>query len=269
LFGLDRVVPYDPDRDSNMTSLAMVSFRFRGNSGSRRVPSARAVAFTWALSLGALEASGQGAAAPWLRLDPLPGEMRLTARESFDGVPPRFVLMTDGSVYVGGRREVLKGALSRPEMQDISTRLDQVLKSLGKSGPPPTLAVGEGPAIFRLSVLLGTPFQTVIMGDLKTAMVAPSLEPLPDFVRRLANFRHPSLRPFDPPQFAMVVREKVVSGGCRSSKGLPALVPALSTETVVSETVTRGFPTGPDVAQVCDGLRRYTVVFRPLIPGER
>ena len=40
----------------------------------------------------------------WLRLDPLPGEMRLTARESFDGVPPRFVVLTDGSVFVGGRR---------------------------------------------------------------------------------------------------------------------------------------------------------------------
>jgi hypothetical protein len=231
--------------------------------------SARVCGIAFLLSCVALEAPAQGPSAPWLRLDPLPGEMRLTARESIDGVPPRFVLMTDGSVYVGGRREVLKGALSRSEMQDISTRLDQVLKSLDKAGPPQTLSVGEGPAIFRLSVLLGTPFQTVIMGDLKTGTGAPSLAPLPDFIRRLANFRHPSLRPFDPPQFAMVVREKVVSGGCRSSKGLPALVPALSTETVVSETVTRGFPTGPDLAQVCDGLRRYAVVFRPLIPGER
>jgi hypothetical protein len=242
-----------------MSSLADASHRACGN-----------LVLALLLLFGALEdASGQGVSAPWLRLDPLPGEMRLNARESFDGVPPRFILMTDGSVYVGGRREVLKGSLSRAEMQDISTRLDQALKSFGKAGPPQTLNVGEGPAIFRLSVLLGTPFQTVVVGELKLASGAASLAPLPDFVRRLANFRHPSLRPFDPPQFAMVVREKTLPGGCRSAKGLPALGPALSTETVVSETVTRGFPTGPDLAQVCDGLRRYTVIFRPLIPGER
>ena len=110
--------------------------------------------------------------AVWLRLDALPAEMRLTPRESFDGVPPRFVLMTDGSAYVGGRRDLLRGSLDRNEMQDISTRLDRALKSLGKPGPPSTLVVGEGPAIFRFSVLLGAPFQTVVMGNLDPATAA-------------------------------------------------------------------------------------------------
>ena len=220
-----------------------------------------------------LSATGALAQAPppavWLRLDALPAEMRLTARESFDGVPPRFVLMTDGTVYVGGRRDLLRGSLDRSEMQDISTRLDLTLKSLGKSGPPSTLVMGDGPAIFRFSVLLGTPFQTVVMGSLDAGVGAVTPALLPDFIRRLAAFRHPSLRPFDPPEFAMIVREKTLSGGCRTAKGLPSLSQSLQGERVVQEALTRSFPTGPDMAQVCEGARRYTLVFRPLIPGDR
>ena len=92
---------------------------------------------------GSFSRAQEAPAAPWLRLDPLPGEMGLTPRESFDGVPSRFVLLTDGSVFVGGRREVLKGWLDKGEMQAISTRLDVAMKSLGKVGPPQTLVVGH------------------------------------------------------------------------------------------------------------------------------
>jgi len=209
--------------------------------------------------------------AQWLRLDPLPAEMAMNSRESFEGVPPRFVLLTDGSVFVGGRREVLRGFLDRTEMQAISTRLDLVRKSLGSTGAPPTLSMGEseGPATFRFSVLLGAPMQTVVMGKVPSA-VTPALLPLPDFVRRLAGFRHASLKPFDPAEYTMIVREKTLPGGCRTSKGLPSLAQAMSSsETRVSETLARGFPTGPDISQVCEGSRRFTVVFRPFIPGER
>ncbi len=208
-------------------------------------------------------------AAQWLRLDPLPGEMGLNPRESFDGVPPRFVLLTDGSVYVGGRRDVLKGRLDKAEMQTISTRLDLALKSLGKAGPPQTLVVGEGPAIFRFSVLLGSPLQLVVMGNLETPG-APALAALPDFIRSLSGFRHPSLRSWDPDRFTMIVKEKALAGGCRvAPPGLPPLAQTMANEVVVPEGVTRGFPTGASVSQFCDGPRRFTVVFRPLIPGER
>jgi hypothetical protein len=206
--------------------------------------------------------------AQWLRLDALPAEMRMTARESFDGVPPRFVLLTDGSVFVGGRREVLRGSLDKGEMQAISTQLDLAMKSLGKAAPPPTLVVGEGPAIFRFSVLLGAPLQMVVMGSLP-ASGPPALPPLPDFIRRLAGFRHPSLRPFDPAEFTMIVREKTLAGGCRTAPGLPLLSQSLSNEVVVPELLIRSFPTGADMTQVCEGAKRYTVVFRPLIPGGR
>jgi len=211
--------------------------------------------------------------AQWLRLDPLPAEMKLTARESFDGVPPRFVLLTDGSVFVGGRREVLRGFLDKTEMQAISTRLDVAMKSLGKVSPR-TLVLGQGPgegdgsAIFRFSVLLGAPLQVVVMGKVPPAG-GPALLPLPDFIRRLAGFRHPSLKPWDPAEFTMTVREATLPGGCRLAKGLPALAQATGGETRVPEALTRSFPTGPDMAQVCEGPRRYTVVFRPLIPGGR
>lgn len=217
---------------------------------------------------GSLARAQEPPPAQWLRLDPLPAEMGLTRRESFDGVPPRFVLLTDGSVFVGGRRDVLKGWLDKSEMQSISTRLDLALKSLGKAGPPQTLVVGEGPAIFRFSVLLGSPLQLVVMGSLE-AQGGPPLAPLPDFIRRLAGFRHPSLKPWDPDRFTLIVKEKTLQGGCRSAPGLSPLASKVGGEQVVAETLARGFPTGSDMAQVCEGLKRYTVVFRPLIPGER
>jgi len=227
-------------------------------------------------TLGLLAGLGQASAtrpqepppAQWLRLDPLPAEMKLTPRESFDGVPPRFVLLTDGSVFVGGRRDVLRGFLDKVEMQALSTRLDQALKAHGKAGSPKTLVIGEGPALFRFSVLLGAPLQIVVMGALPP-LGGPPLAPLPEFVRRLAGFRHASLKPYDPAQFTMTVREKALPGGCRTAKGLPSLAQAVARETVVSESVTRSFPTGPDMSQVCEGLRRYTVVFQALIPGGR
>ena len=124
--------------------------------------------------VGSASFAQEPAPAQWLRLDPLPGDLGLTPRESFDGVPSRFVLLTDGSIFTGGRREVLRGWLDKSEMQSISTRLDLAMKSLGKTGPPQTLVVGEGPAIFRFSVLLGTPFQLVVMGNLE----APDAPPL-------------------------------------------------------------------------------------------
>ncbi len=206
--------------------------------------------------------------AQWLRLDPLPGEMPLTARESFDGVPPRFVVLTDGSVFVGGRREVLRGFLDRAELQSIATSLDLVTKSFGKEGPPSTVSWGEGPALFRFSVLLGSPFQVVVLGT-PPEPTAPALLPLPEFIRRLAGFRHPSLKPFDPSSFTMIVKEKSLLGGCRAAPGLPSLARSLESEWVVPETLTRGFPTGAEMSQVCEGSKRYTVVFRPVIPGAR
>ncbi len=217
---------------------------------------------------GSFSRAQEAPAAQWLRLDPLPGEMGLTPRESFDGVPSRFVLLTDGSVFVGGRREVLKGWLDKGEMQAISTRLDVAMKSLGKAGPPQTLVVGEGPAIFRFSVLLGSPIQVVVMGNLESAG-GPVLAPLPEFIRGLANFRHPSLKPWDPDRFTLIVKERALTGGCRSAPALTPLAARVANDSTVGEALTRGFPTGTEMSQVCDGLKRYTVVFRPLIPGER
>ena len=66
----------------------------------------------------------------------------------------------------------------------------------------------------------------------------------------------------------MVVREKTLNGGCRTAPELPSLAQSLAGEVVVSERLTHGFPTGPDMAQVCEGSRRFTVVFRPLIPED-
>ena len=206
--------------------------------------------------------------AQWLRLDPLPAEMKLTPRESFDGVPPRFVLLTDGSVFVGGRRDVLRGFLDKAEMQAISTRLDLAMKAHNKAGAAKTLVLGEGPALFRFSVLLGSPLQIVVMGKIPPPG-GPAIAPMADLVRGLAGFRHASFKPYDAAQFTMFVREKSLPGGCRTARALPPLAQAVAAEIVVPEALTHGFPTGPDMAQVCEGPKRYTVVFQALIPGGR
>src|SRR5262245_32858675 len=141
------------------------------------------------------------AAGVWLRLEALPAEMKLTPRESFDGVPTRFTLLTDGYVFLGGRRAVVSGALLRAEMQEISTALDLALKALGKAAPPQTLALGEGPAVFRFAALAGTPLQIVVTGDLNAPTPKAPTSQLVEFIRRLANFRHPSLKAWDPEHF--------------------------------------------------------------------
>jgi hypothetical protein len=210
------------------------------------VPKRRAVLF-FSLGLATFPPSQAAAQEPppgqWLRLDPFPAEIKLTARESLDGVPPRFVLLTDGSVFVGGRRDVLRGFLDKTEMQAMSRRLETAMKSFKKTGSPKTLIVGtassqaETPALFRFSVLLGVPIQLVVMGKIPP-LGGPPLSPLPDFIRGLAGFRHPSLKPYDPAQFTMIVRERTLPGGCRDAKGLPPLAQAASQETVVSESRT-------------------------------
>lgn len=220
----------------------------------------------------------EAAGAVWLRIDPLAPEMALSPRESFEGVPARFLLMTDGHVYVGGRNDLLRGFLDRGEMQEISTRLDAALKALGKSKIPETLKAGEGEATLRFSSLLGTQFHIFVMGPLDLATPAPPVPAkgpgianalLMNLVRRLAGFRHPSLRPFDPPQFLMFAREQTLRGGCRDRGGLPAPATVPESGVVVDALAARGFPTGAALSQVCEGGRRFAVALRPIAPGER
>jgi hypothetical protein len=241
---------------------------------TRTLRAALAVALGLCANHNSPEALAQSVpSSPWIRVEALPAEMKLTSRETFDGVPTRFVVLTDGSVFLGGRREIIRGFLDKSEMQALSTRLDLALKALGKTPLPPTIMLGDGPATLRFSVLLGVPLHTVIMGDLEASTSTAPRGPRPatsqivEFIRYLANFRHPSLKPWDPEQFAMIVKEQTLLGGCRSSKGLPVLNTA--SETVVPAAVTHGFPTGADLTQVCDGQKRYALAFRPLIPGER
>ena len=50
-----------------------------------------------------------------------PGEVPAAA-------PPRFVLMEDGTVYVGGTRDVMTGRLAAPEIKDLEHRISDVRK---------------------------------------------------------------------------------------------------------------------------------------------
>jgi hypothetical protein len=186
----------------------------------------------------------------------LPGEVP-------EAAPPRFVLMEDATVYVGGTRDLRVGRLGGPEFKDLERRIAEVRK-LPLTG---AMTLGPGSERRRLFLKKGRPLDMVLSGD--PADATPSLRPLAALVEDLARFHHPSLRPFEPASFAMSAKEGTLAGGCR-----PWMLPERLDESVFAPRVVpaRGhgdWPTGAVPASVCVGDKRYVVTFRPLLPGER
>jgi hypothetical protein len=186
----------------------------------------------------------------------LPGEVPQSA-------PPRFVLMEDGTVYVGGTRDVMEGRLAPPEIKDLERRIAEVRKL------PLTGAMTIGPGSERRHLVLrkGRPLDMVLSGN--PADPPASLRPLAALVESLGRFQHPTLRPYQPVSFAMSAKEGALAGGCR-----PWMLPEPLAESVFAPRVVpaRGhgdWPTGAVPAHVCVGDKHYVVTFRPLLPGER
>jgi hypothetical protein len=186
----------------------------------------------------------------------LPGEVPQSA-------PPRFVLMEDGTVYVGGTRDVMVGRLAAPEIKDLERRLAEVRKL------PLTGAMTIGPGSERRHLVLrkGRPLDMVLSGN--PADPPASLRPLAALVEDLARFQHPTLRPYEPVSFAMSAKEGALPGGCR-----PWMLPEPLAESVFAPRVVPAkghgdWPTGAVPASVCVDDKRYVVTFRPLLPGER
>jgi hypothetical protein len=186
----------------------------------------------------------------------LPGEVAQAA-------PPRFVLMEDGTVYVGGTRSVMVGRLAQPEVKDLERRISDVRKL------PLTGAMTIGPGAERRHLVLrkGRPLDVVLSGN--PADPPPSLRPLAALVESLSRFQHPSLRPYEPATFAMSAKEGTLPGGCR-----PWLLPERLAESVFAPRVVPAqghgdWPTGAVPAHVCVEDKHYVVTFRPLLPGER
>jgi len=187
--------------------------------------------------------------------------------------PPRFVLLKDGQVFVGGTQRLEAGRLEKGEAQALRKRARTVRELPGIGG---ALALGGDPALtMRLRLLEDEPVEVTAAGD--PSQAPPPLAPLATFLADLLSFNHPSLRPYTPPGFAMAVREGRLVGGCRPwGFGFP-ISAALSGPRSVTPAEVAGWPTGAVPASVCaDGAgpsasasKRYVVTLRPLLPGEQ
>jgi hypothetical protein len=179
--------------------------------------------------------------------------------------PPRFVLMEDGQVFVGGTARLESGRLEKKESSALLKRAEAVRKMRGLSSP--VELGGDASRRLRLRLLDGKPLEIVAEGD--PAAAPPALAPLASLLAELLRYHHPSLRPYAPASYAMAVREARGVGGCRAWAFAFPIAEALAGPRIVTAEEARGWPTGARPASVCVDGRRYAVTLRPLLPGER
>jgi hypothetical protein len=192
--------------------------------------------------------------------------------------PPRFVLLKDGQVFVGGTARLEAGRLEKGEASALLKRAEALRKLPGLAAAPGTASPvplgGDPSRTLRLLILEGRPFEVVATGD--PAAAPPALAPLAALLADLLRYHHPSLRPYRPASYAMTVREARLAGGCRAwGFPFPIAEALASSPRTVTAAEAAGWPTGARPASVCaDGPpagagRRYAVTLRPLLPGER
>jgi hypothetical protein len=176
--------------------------------------------------------------------------------------PPRFVLLEDGQVFVGGTSQVRAGRLEGKDQKALDKQLGDVRKLSGLAG---SVRMGPGDQRYRLVLRKGRPLDMSVSGD--PARAEPAFRGLAVLLQDLLRFDHPSLRPFAPTSYALSAREGRLPGGCRAwpfadppSTFVPRVVPA---EEVVH------WPKGAAPASVCLGDKAFTVLLRPLLPGEQ
>ena len=180
-----------------------------------------------------------------------------------EAMPPRFTLLEDGQVFVGGTHGLVTTRLSDRERKDFERRLDALRKQPALAG---VVTIGPGTAVRRLILRKGRPLEAKIEGALDAP--APGLKPLADMVRELENFNHPGLRPYTPLYYAMSAREGTLPGGCRRWTRFESLDDAVFAPKMVTASEFPTWPTGAAPASVCVGDKRYVVNLRPLLPGE-
>jgi hypothetical protein len=177
------------------------------------------------------------------------------------GMPPRFVLLDDGRVFVGGTQVIAGARLPKGDVKPIEKLVDRARKTPGLG---PSVSFGEGRAQFRVFFRKGPDVQ--VTGD--PARASAAMRPLATLIETLSAFSHALLQPVAPESFVVGIEERALEGGCRNwtlplraeqaRKG-PVMLPAISVA---------GWPTGGYPASVCDGDKRYAVTLRPLLPGE-
>jgi hypothetical protein len=180
--------------------------------------------------------------------------------------PPRFVLLEDGQVFVGGTQKLAAGRLERDEVKELEKRIARVRKLPGLG---PQVSFGAS-ASGRYHLRLGKGGQGLDILATGDPPSAPSnLRPLASLVQELAAFEHESLRPYEPAAYALLAQEGALAGGCRSWGFAVPLSEALAGPRSVSAAAAADWPTGGAPASVCAGEKRYVVTLRPLLPGER
>jgi hypothetical protein len=190
---------------------------------------------------------------------------RVGPDEAPEAAPPRFALLEDGQVFVGGTSEILAGRLEKGEAKAIESQIDRIRKLPGLGS---SVSFGPGNRRSRLVVRKGRPLEIVASGDPDSA--PPNLRPLGALVRSLDSFSHPSLKPFRPASYLARAREGNLVGGCRPwESALPPLGELLGAPRAVASEALVGWPTGAAPASVCAGDKRYVVTFRPMLPGDR
>jgi len=187
------------------------------------------------------------------------------ARPGFvpEAAPPRFVLLEEGQVVVGGTSALYSGTLSRTELGELEKRLAAVRRLAA----PARLAFGAGERHFRLRLLKGKALELQASGD--PAAAAPDQQQVARLLADLAAFDHASLRPLAPSGYVATAVEQSLPGGCRKWT-LPVALPELvAGPRQLTAAEAASWPTGANAASVCERDRRYAVTFRPLLPGER
>ena len=178
--------------------------------------------------------------------------------------PPRFALLEDGQVFVGGTSRLAAGRLTKPETKAIEARVG-ALRQLPAFGP--SVALGAGPQRYRLMLRKGGSQDVMITGD--PAQAPPGLEPLGSLLQDLLRFEHPTLRPWQPAAYAVIARDGKLAGGCRRWTFAEPVTESLFAPRTVPASEAETWPTGATPASVCVDDKTYVVALRPLLPGER
>jgi hypothetical protein len=180
-----------------------------------------------------------------------------------ESAPPRFVLMEDGTVFVGGTRQILTTKLAGRDLKDLDRRLADVRKLPALAG---TVTLGPGRGRYRMLLRKGRPLLMTIEGD--PAQAAPAVAPLGALLYDLLRFDHAGLREYQPTAYAMSAREQRLPGGCRPWPfGEPVDAAVFAPKPMAASRIA-GWPTGASPAAVCVGDRAFSVTFRPLLPTE-
>jgi len=179
-----------------------------------------------------------------------------------EAAPPRFVLLDNGRVFVGGTSEIAEGKLEGGEHKALRKEIERArnVKGLGE-----TISFGSGSARFRLVFRKGP--ELVVTGDPAQAPFA--MRPLASLIEHLLAFDHESLRRIRPESYRLIVNAGRLPGGCRAWTLPAALVDALHTQRIVPAAAVAGWPTGATPASVCASDKTYVVALRPMLPGER